>query len=545
MRFSVALTAVLAIALGLGPPRAASAEPEIVVKARATLTELLTVTRGLRVDVEGNLRDNLGQPVSGAEVEIQVGEATPRSATTDAQGHFRATVTTQGSGARKVEVRFPGSALLGPAAAQGEVTVGRAEVELQLQAPEATEAGRPLDLGARAVDRRGTPRAGLSLQVALDAQQLSALPTDADGEIHLTARDLGRGTHRLVVTFAGDEDHLPARAEQTLTAFVTPRVTLDALPPRLEPGSVLTASGVVEGAPGEALPIVLTAEGDPVGGTTTDAQGRYSVTLAADTLPAGKLEVRALVAPTEPSLRTAFSAAQRVEVVPPPPPSLAWFIAPVTAGALAAFAAAWRRRPRPLAASPAPTRVPPPPPFVRRAAPVDDGRLRVEVRAEATGTPIRATVRLLEGRSAPSLLDPPVPGPATETDGDGCAVLEGPGEWLWTEAEGFAPDGHACHVPPGAHVVIHLQTPRARIQARHEAVLAAAGRPVLKFGRETPGQSAVDLIRRGAPGALVDRFTEAVERGCFGAEAPDLALLVEIDADALALTQFFRRGRAG
>jgi hypothetical protein len=545
VRLSAALTAFLAIVLGLGPPRTASAEPEIVVKARASLTELLTVTRGLRVDVEGNLRDNLGQPVAGAEVEIQVGAESARSATTDAQGHFRATLVTQGSGAHKVGVRFPGSALLGSAAAEGEVTVGRAEVELQLQAPEAAEAGVPLDLGARAVDRRGTPRAGLSLQVALDAQQLSALPTDADGEIHLTARDLGRGPHRLVVTFAGDEDHLPARAEQTLTACVTPRVTLDALPPRLEPGAVLTASGRVEGAPGEALPVVLTAEGDPVGGTTTDKQGRFSITLAADTLSAGKLEIRALVAPTEPSLRTAFSAAQRVEVVPPPPPSPAWFIAPATVGALAAFAAAWRRRPRPLAPSPVPTRVPPPPPFVRRAPPVDDGLLRVEVRAEATGAPIRARVRLLQGGTAPSLMNPPSPGPVTETDDEGRAVLAGPGEWIWTEAEGFAPDGHACHVPPGAHVVIHLQTPRARIQARHEAVLAAAGRPVLKFGRETPGQSAVDLVRRGAPSALVDRFTEAVESGCFGADEPTVSLLLEIDADATALTELFRRGRAG
>jgi hypothetical protein len=543
VRWSAALTAVLAIALGLCPLRSASAEPEIVVKARASLTELLTVARGLRVDVEGNLRDNLGQPVAGAEVEIRVGDAAPQAATTDAQGHFRATLLSQGTGARSVEVRFLGSALLGTAAAAGEVTIGRAEVELQLRAPEATAAGGPVDLSVRAVDRRGTPRAGLSLQVALDAQQLQALPTDTNGEIHLTARDLGRGTHRFVVTFAGDDDHLPARVEQPLTAFVTPVVTLEALPPRLEPGTVLMATGRVDGAPGEALPVVLTADGEPIGGSTTDAQGRFALTLASDSLPTGKVEVRVLVAPTEPSLRTAFSAAQRVEVIPPPPPSPAWFVAPAAIGALAAFAAAWRRRPTPLAPSPVPPRAPPPPPFARRAPPVDDGLLRIEVRAEATGAPVQARVRLLGSEIAPSLLRPPPPGPATETDAEGRAVIAGPGTWLWTEAEGFAPDGHACHVPPGGHVVIHLQTPRARVQARHEAVLAAAGRPVLRFGRETPAQSAADLLRRGAPAALVRGFTEAVERGCFGAEAPDHALLAAVEADAVRLTEGFRRGR--
>ena len=526
-------------------PRAAKAESELLVKARASLTEVVAVARGLRVQIEGNLRDNLGQPVAGEWLTVGLSSASPQRVQSDALGHFRASLLAEGSGARQVEIRYGGSSLLGVAAAQSEVTVGRGAVELRFDAPDTSPAGQPLDLTVTAVDARGTSIPGLTLDIALDAQVVPALPTNGAGEVRLSARALSRGTHRLVATFRGDEDHVAARAEHRLSAFVTPTVDLDPLPTPVEPGVTLAATGQVHGADGEGVPVVLTAAGDSVSGTTTDTEGRFRLTVESDRLPSGRLELRALAAPTDPTLRSAFSAAQILEIVPPPPPSIAWFVAPVTVGALAAFAAAWRRRPRAAPVPPAPPRLPPPPPFQRRAPPVDDGVLHVEVRSEMTGLPLPATVWLLPEGPPPTLREAPDGdahgGVRATTDADGRVALSGTGAWLWTEAPGHAPDAHRCHVPPGAHVVVHLQTLRGRIQARHEAVLEAAGRPLLRFGRETPGQAAADLTRRGAPPELVLRFTQAVERGCFGAAPPDISLLAAVEQDAGALTEGFRR----
>jgi hypothetical protein len=540
----LALSALAGTLVVVTGPRRSRAGDDLVVKARAQLTDLETVARGFRIDVSGVLRDNLGQPVARERVEVSLDGGSPLPATTDANGRFQARLAARAEGARAVSVRFPGSSLLGPADANGQVTVGRVTVTLTFEAPTSVPGGEPVDVAVRAVDTRGIARHGLVVRLEVDGAPLPPATTGPDGRARWTLRALPRGVHRLEATSAADEVHLAASARHDVTSWTALAIALDGLPETLGPDDVLDASGRVEGAEGVAIPIVLTIDGQPVGGTSTATTGAWRITLPAESLPAGRVEVRALAAPTDPGFRTAFSERRSVTVQAPPPPSAAWVVVPVVLGALAAGLAAVRRRGPGRVAPPAEPAVPPTPlaPFVRAAVEAGDGALVVSVRDAVTGGAIASAECRLSG-------DPTRAPVVSTTDGGGNARLVGVGDTLLVRAEGFAPAEHPCPVPPGGAVHVHLSTRRARIQACHEEVLRVAGRPVLRFGRDTPAQSARALRDRGAPDALVSDFTAAVERGCFGPLPPSQSALDAVESAARALRAHFadraERRRAG
>lgn len=529
---------VLTVALTLlvvGAPHAARAGGELTVKARAQLTDLETVARGARIEVAGTLRDNLGQPVARERLEVRLDDAPPETAASDRDGRFRVRVVGGAEGIHTVRVRFPGSALLGPAEAAGQVTVGRTAVTLLFTAPSEIEFGTPIEIDVRATEPRGAPQPGLVVRLRIDETELSPTTTDADGRSRWSLLPLPRGRHRLLAVSAADDEHLGASATHDVMVWAPLTVTLDPLPEHLAAGDALDVAGRLSGAPGESVPIVLTANGQPIGGTSTTAAGEWRIIAPARALTAGRLEIRAMASPASPDLRAAFSERRFIEVAAPPPRSLVWVLAPVVLGGFAAGLAAWRRRApdvsRPPTAEPA--GVTAPAAFVRAAGASPEGDLTVEVRDAVTAMPIAgAACHLLDG--PPGTLPP-----AASTTPDGRARLSGVGQRLRVEASGYAPAMHPCPVPPGGHVVVRLLTPRARIQACHEEVLRAAGRPVLRFGRETPAQSARALVDRGAPPGLVEAFTAAVEHGCFGREAPGPDTLLEVEVTAAALRTHF------
>ncbi|MCB9536279.1 MAG: hypothetical protein H6704_08435 [Myxococcales bacterium] len=162
------------------------------------------------------------------------------------------------------------------------------------------------------------------------------------------------------------------------------------------------------------------------------------------------------------------------------------------------------------------------------------------MRDALTAAPLRAAtvVRLAPDAPTPAAasVDPP-PGVAGTTDRGGRATLDGAGRVLWAWAPGYAP---VCHVLPadGGRVALNLLPLRARLQTLYAEVLQVAGRPALRFGRQTPDEARRPLARRGAPDAAVDDLTDLVRAACFGPTPPAPADL----ARALALAEQVRAG---
>ena len=538
------MTATFGALCALCAPGTASGQA-LVVKARATVTELLVQARGLTVSVEGNLRDNLGQPVPGEALEVILPGGAPVPARTDTEGHFEVTARANSAGNARLRVHFPGGALLGAAEAAADVTFGRTAVALTLEAPEQVEVRKGFDVSVHAADAHGAPLPGVPVAVSLDGHVLATARTDRQGGLQLEAGGLPRGAHALRADFTGDADQVEARAEGTVVATSPLAVTLGELVPKLPPDGTLEVQGHVIGAEGDSVPVLLTANGQAVGGSSSNAEGDFRLAVPADALGAGRIKVRVMANPTDPGLRGAASAEKVVEVEAPPPPSLTWMLAPTALAALAAAGAIWRRRPTLGPQVTPPARPTPPPPFVHRPSEATgDGALHLEIRSAQTGVPLAGVARLLTADDAtPARFHAPT-GALEAAQPTGTLRLTGPADRLWVSAPGYRPDVHRCLVPPGGHVVVHLQTLRVSAQALHEEVLAAAGRPVLRFGRETPAQAAVDLLARGAPLPAVTDLTEAVERACFAADAPTLDDLVALDVLAAGVRAHFARRRS-
>lgn len=536
-----AILVALAAAV-LGGPIGVHAQPTIQVRARAFLDGLQAASRGRAVTVEGALRDNLGAPVAGGEVEVLADGQPVERVRTGPDGRFLAQFELEGAGERRLEVRYAGSPLLDRAEARLPIVVGRNALRLRIDAPDEVDVGRPVGIGVAAFDGREVPVPGLRLGLDLDGQPLRSLRTDRSGRAEVQLPPLEPGEHTLRVHFAGSAIHLPAEAERRIEAARPLALALAAAsaePPG--PGDPVVLD-VTLGAdrPGEVR-VTLTAEGRPIADRAVSADGARFV-VDADDLEPGPVRFRALAHAEAAGWQDAASEVVTIEVPPPPPPSPWWIRAPAILAGVSLLGVLVRVRRRPRAAPPPPVVAPSgPPPFTFEASagPAASGRLVVVVRDGLDGRPLRARlVRLARG--AP----PPTPGEAVppsgervETDAEGRAALGGDGDRLWAHAPGYAP---SCHPLPrqGGRAVIHLLPVRARMQTLYAEVLAAAGRPPLRFGRETPREAAEALGGRGAPGEPLGELTALVERACFGARAPDEGDLVE----ALRLAQSVRRG---
>ncbi len=518
-----ALTAVLLLLLPLSAP----AEPRVSVKARPWFDGLRAVARGLEVTVEGQLRDNLGQPLPATPVRVVPERGAGTVATVTApDGRFRAVLRFAGEGSRTLRVEHPGGALLGPAGAELTVVVGRTLVDLSLALPEPVPAGEIATAVVEAKDAAGWPVAELPLVVTLDGKEGAEVRTDGAGRASLALEGLRPGRHTLVVTWSGDDRRLPARLEEQFVAAATLGVELRAeaaAPPT--PGAPIALAGQVEGAPGLEISVIVTADGRPVLATRADRNGRFRVDVEPEDVRPGRVVFRALARADEPAWRDGHSAALEIDVPAAPPRSPLWTWAPAAIAALSLAGAAWRRRAQAPAPRSTPTRPAPPPlpPFERRPVPTAANEaLDLLVLDAIDGRPLTARVVLLGAdATTPDVtrLDAP-PGPTFATGPDGRARLTGTATRLWVGADGYAPSCHVCPLPPGGRAVVRLLPVRAHIQRVYEAVLRAAGRPPIRFGRETPRQAASALTARGGAAPSVDALTRIVEAACFGPDEP-------------------------
>jgi hypothetical protein len=504
----------------------APAAPRISVKARPWFDDVRAAARGLEVTVEGRLRDNLGQPIPATGVRVRSDDGATARATTGTDGRFRAALRFAGEGSRTLHAEYPGGTLLGPASADLVVAVGRTRIELAVQIEDPVPAEKPAIAVVEARDAAGWPVPELALGVALDAAPVTPVRTDASGRAELTLGNLTPGEHRLTARWEGDAQRFPARGERSFHAAATLGVTLraeGALPPAS--GASIELTGAVKGAPGLDVGVIVTADGRPVATTHADSTGRFRVDVAPEDLRPGEVGFRALARADSPAWRDGHSDEVRVTVPPAPGRSPLWTWAPVAVAGLSLVGAAWRRREVVASARPTPPRAapPPPPPFeLRPQAATASGVLDLEVVDALDGAALPATVVLLAADAPmpdPASLAPP--GPATATDAEGRIRLAGEADRVWVGAPGYAPACHACPLPPGGRAVVRLLPLRAHIQRLYEDVLVAAGRPPLRFGRQTPREAAEALERRGRSPEPVEALTALVEAACFGPEPPD------------------------
>lgn len=541
MRSAVLLAAAALASLGA----TAGAQPIIQVRARAFLDGLVASSREGEVIVQGALRDNLGAPVVQAPVEILADGAPVERVTTDTEGRFEAAFALDGSGERRLEVRYEGSSLLDTARAGLPVTVGRNPLRLRLDVPDEIPIRTGISVGVAALDARDVPVPYLKLGLDLDGRPLRAPETDRSGRDEVPLPPMSPGVHTLRLHYGGDARYLPSEVVRELEVARPMAIALArASTAPLQPGDPIVLDVELGPERPDTVRVTLTAEGRPIDDAEVSADGTRFV-IDADDVEPGPVRFRALAHAEATGWKDALSEVVTVEVPPPPPPSPWWIRAPALLAALSLLGVLVRIRRRPKAEPPAPpAEVAGPPPFTFEApaGAQGDGRLTVIVRDGLAGHPLTATVVRL-----PALAPPPTPGdPRTpdgeqaRTDTEGRVIFEAGGDRgdrLWAYAPGYAP---SCHPLPrrGGRAVVHLLPVRARMQTLYAEVLDAAGRPPLRFGRETPREASGALTGRGAPGGPLEALTALIERACFGAHEPDERDLIE----AFDLAQSVRRG---
>ncbi len=521
----------------------AAAQPTIQVRARAFLDGLQASTRGGVVLVEGALRDNLGAPVTGEAVVIRAEGQVVDETTTGTDGRFRAQFALAGSGERTLEVHFKGSLLLADARARLPITVGRNALRLRLDVPDEVTVGKAVSVGAAAYDSRDVPVPSLALNLDLDGAPLRSLRTDRSGRAEARLSPLDPGVHTLRLHFAGNARFTAAEVTREIEVARPMAVALaPASTAPLAPGDPIVLDVALGPDRPATVRVTITAEGRPIDDTAVIGQGTRFV-IDPDDVEPGPVRFRALAHAEAVGWKDALSDVVTMDVPSPPPPSPWWIRAPALLAAFSLLGVLVRIRRRPEAAPPAPPAVEAgPPPFTFVSAPRNGGadQLVVEIRDGLDGRALAATVVRL-----PSLSPPPRPGDSAvpegqraATDGEGRVIFDGDGgDRVWAHAPGYAP---SCHPLPrtGGRAVLHLLPVRARMQTLYAELLGDAGRPPLRFGKETPREAAGALTDRGAPGRPLDALTALVERACFGSGEPGEAELIE----AFELAQAVRRG---
>ena len=536
-----------------------TADAEIVVKARAFLTDTTAAANGRVVHVGGVLRDNIGQPVVGTTLRVTLGSGPQTAVTTavktDTEGAFATTSRATADGRQTVSVTFEGNALLGASTFAAELDIGRQTVELHFEADALVEAESPggLTVGAQTPEHRPLPNLPLGLK--LDGQQVPASLTNSDGQIHVRWPQLPSGNHTLVATFAGDLERLPVTREHRFMAQAALGVALRPLNLRLPLDTPLVLEGRVTGAPAGTSQITVLANGEPVAETATDPSGAFVSRIAFDDLPAGQVRVQVIATSPDAAHRPGFSPAVLVELETRAPPSPAWLLAPLTLSALALGGSALRRRP-PVVARPVDLRDARNPvafTFVASEAPrtASLSSLKVQVRSAIDGLPIAgADVRLLASglykeRTKPRVDEKPTGVAQAVTDAGGEASISGEGEYVWVSAPGHAPASYRCPCPPGGHAVLPLLPRRAFAQRLLEGVLAAAGRPPLVFGRVTPTEAGLFLSQRGLDVRAAVELPAMVERSCFGPDEPQLDALAHLESESERATLALETAKVG
>lgn len=512
----------------LRPARAAPDAPEVRVRARPLLAEVFAESRGRTVQVEGQLRDDLGSPVSGVRVSVRLGERGPEVEwVTGPNGGFEGRLTATAEGVQSVLVEYAGNALLAPTRTALRVDVGRAQVNLALDAPSEVDGDAPSTIPLLATDRRGRPLEGVEVHLELDDTPVVTARTDASGTALFGLERLSPGVHRLRARTPGDDERLPAEVTRTLLSLRSPTLEVKTVaPPAAGAGrkGLLEVEGRTFGPERRDTRLALLLDGRVAARTTPEPDGTFAFAVPREALPAVSVRVEVEVRAVSEGWRPVRSPAQTLALPPLPAPStgLALYWPQLGAGlaAVVALMTLFGMRRTPPAAQPA-ARAAEPPPFEFRPGPRRSGepvRLTVRVLDAVSSQPVTATLRWHKGADT------------VATDAEGRAVLTGPGgEVLEVLARGYAPFERPCAAPTGGEVVVRLLPFRAAVQRRFEHWLGALAPPRPTFGRESLAEIAEALVARGCSADRVAALVAAVEVACFDAPTPGADALAQIE----------------
>ena len=341
MRFGA--LAIVLVVLGTSP-RARSA-PTIDIRAKTQLQLESVKLRGPGLaEVAGVLSDHLtGDGLGGQTVDITV-DGDAASATTQPDGHFRATIGVP-VGQTKVVLVFRGSPLLDPAQLESVTDPSREQVQLAIVV-DPTEVlddktGRPAGtrITVNALDKATLP-VDIEVGNALDPALKKLRTVQTGAAFTLSRKEIGGpGSKRVRATFAGDATRQSATAEVTLEIQGDTHTSMKVSTTDLAYEDELEVTGKVTDDDGTPMPrvAVTLVSGDRrlAQGATTD-KGSYRFEVEGEIIGQGQfaLQVQSDTALT--FLRPSRSEPAIVRIAAPQPVPVSYTIAAFIATGLAA-----------------------------------------------------------------------------------------------------------------------------------------------------------------------------------------------------------------
>ena len=523
----------------------AAAQPRVRVRAESRI-ELRTERPDApgSVLLQGVLRDDLGAPLPGREVELQVrsaqGTALRATRRTDRDGAFEVELELAEGDRYQVTAAFAGDAGHERLRVERGLDLARAETHVTMEVP---DRGRiDLDRESHEVGVRvRTPLGGGGLPVELLDEldrPLARGTTDADGRalFVVASEALGApGPGRLKARTPGDRRRADAQTEVPIVRVRAPRLTLEASPLEGTVGDSIAVEGGLEDShgplPDRAVGLFL---GDAhVETVLTDAEGRFRASLVLGHAHAPAAELAARFESDTSGRPSVESDRLRLSVRAPRTLRWLWSLVPLALTGLLLLLAGTRERRR-ESLRPAPPQAGVTKAARSRSRPAD-ARLVGQLLGHRDGRPLAGRLEL--SREGEAIGDSLPIGP----DGRFEAQL-GPGRWnVRFEAEGHAPHALTIDVPhrgEWAGVRVRLETWRARALAlfRDVATDALPGMPFdERTLRELQGDTSVP--------ADVRALGRAVERAFYAADAPDASLVAELERRARAILEGARARR--
>ncbi len=333
-----------------------------------TRIELGTNREADHILLKGVLRDDLGEAIAGARVDVRLAEAQSRrtvlsrDVVTDDRGRFAvaAAVTT---GDYELRAIFEGGDYYQRTEVSRTIDLNRADVRLGVEVPHHGELD--LDLPSHEIEVHASCELGASgIDVALLDEMGRTLATGRTGPderalFEIPSSALGEpGAGRLVARSRADDARAQAQTEVPIVRYRRMVLSLTASPTRVARGGEVHLSGALvdsqSALPGRA--IGLFADGDRHLTTVlTDGEGAYAADVSFEQEEAGSIAVVARFESDAPGRDTIESEPVTLSIDAPNPMSWLWAALPITICILLLMLIA-RRAPQRL------TAVPPPPP---------------------------------------------------------------------------------------------------------------------------------------------------------------------------------------
>lgn len=312
-----------------------AAQPRLRVRAETRL-ELAQERVSSGVRLRGALLDDLGLPLAGRELEMEVQAADDPAALrrerlrTNREGRFSLEVPLATSQTVRLRAVFSGDESHERLEIERMVDTRRADVRLRLQVDDVT---LPLDRATHRVTAHATSAAGghalaLTLEDEL-GRPLARGTTDADGHatFELSSRSLGGpGAGRLVLRTDGDETRFAGRSETPIVRTRASELVLEA-PSHVSAGGHARLRGRLADALG---PLPERTVGFFVGethrgSTLTGTDGSFDWRLDTTPTDAPKVDVIARYESDEPGRLPTRSSPRTIQVeVPAPMTVWAW-----------------------------------------------------------------------------------------------------------------------------------------------------------------------------------------------------------------------------